>query len=99
MKTHRSHAMEIAAQCWCDKEVAGVEMDARLAKAFAKRIAVLLETTEVVLGLVAWMSGADDFAPGGTAHKGWLRTQRSVRRVTQALVNAQFPKRKKGAGS
>ncbi len=28
----------IAAQCWCDKETSGIEVDARLATAFAKRL-------------------------------------------------------------
>lgn len=31
-------AMDIASRCWCDKETREVEMDTRLAFAFAKRI-------------------------------------------------------------
>lgn len=32
-------AQELAAQCWCDKETSSIEMDDRLAKAFALRLA------------------------------------------------------------
>lgn len=32
-------ALELAAQCWCDAETSGIEMDSRLAKAFAIRLA------------------------------------------------------------
>ena len=31
-------ALGLAAQCWCDDETAGIEMDERLAGAFAKRL-------------------------------------------------------------
>ena len=30
--------LEQAAQCWCDEATKGIEMDTRLAKAFAKRL-------------------------------------------------------------
>jgi hypothetical protein len=33
-----SKGIEIAAQCWCDEETSNIEMDHRLARAFAKRI-------------------------------------------------------------
>lgn len=33
-----NHALELSAQCWCDKETSGIEMDDRLAKAFATRL-------------------------------------------------------------
>lgn len=36
-------AREIAAQCWCDEETSGIEMDARLAEAMARRIAFWME--------------------------------------------------------
>lgn len=39
-----SEARGLAAQCWCDKETSGIEMDARLAEAFAKRLAEKMET-------------------------------------------------------
>ena len=35
-------ALQIAAQCWCDKETQHKEMDVELATAFAKRIDNLL---------------------------------------------------------
>ena len=31
-------AVHLAAQCWCDTETSGIEMDSRLACAFAKRV-------------------------------------------------------------
>jgi hypothetical protein len=34
----------IAATCWCDEETSEIEMDARLAEAFAKRLALWMET-------------------------------------------------------
>lgn len=33
-------ALELSAQCWCDIETSDIPMDDRLAKAFARRIAV-----------------------------------------------------------
>lgn len=33
-----------AAQCWCDSETENTEMDAMLAEAFAKRIALWMQT-------------------------------------------------------
>ena len=38
-----AHARELAAQCWCDDETSDIEMDVRLAEAFAKRCVDLLE--------------------------------------------------------
>lgn len=35
-------AMHIAARCWCDPETEKVEMDSRLALAFAKRIHAMM---------------------------------------------------------
>lgn len=37
-------ATAISAQCWCDEETSSIEMDVRLANAFAKRIAMWMET-------------------------------------------------------
>lgn len=43
-------AIHIAAQCWCDEETQTIEMDTRLATAFAKRLdndyAAIAELTE-----------------------------------------------------
>lgn len=39
-------AIEMAAQCWCDKETSMIEMDSRLATAFAKRYTDLQEKYE-----------------------------------------------------
>ena len=37
-KEPSNQSIEIAAQCWCDKETSMIEMDSRLAMAFAKRL-------------------------------------------------------------
>lgn len=37
-------ARQIAAQCWCDEETSGKEMDAILAESVARRIAAWMET-------------------------------------------------------
>lgn len=36
-------ARQLAAQCWCNDETSGIEMDARLAEAFARRLAAWME--------------------------------------------------------
>lgn len=41
--TWMPEARQIAAQCWCDPETSGIEMDARLAEACARRIASWME--------------------------------------------------------
>ena len=39
-------ALEIAAQCWCDKETEHLILDADLAKAFAKRLLAIGKKVE-----------------------------------------------------
>jgi len=39
-------AIEIAAQCWCDDETSNIEMDARLANAFATRLQALIDVAK-----------------------------------------------------
>jgi len=41
------HARGIAARCWCDDETRGIEMDTRLAEAFAKRLVKLMSVVEM----------------------------------------------------
>ena len=43
-----NHALELSAQCWCDKETSGIEMDDRLAKAFATRLAYKIDNIKKV---------------------------------------------------
>lgn len=38
-------AMEIAAQCWTDEETSMIEMDTRLAMAFARRLDMVMDTS------------------------------------------------------
>lgn len=40
-------ALHIAARCWCDPETEMVEMDSRLALAFAKRVHAMLELIRI----------------------------------------------------
>ena len=61
-------ALEMAAQCWCDKETRFTTMDPVLAKAFAKRLVSLFErieqlerSEELAWGLIA---NAWDLASG-----------------------------------
>ena len=42
MKQYMQEARMAAAQCWCDEETSGKEMDATLAEAVARRIAPIL---------------------------------------------------------
>ena len=39
----------------------------------AERVRELLEERSELIGAIQWMSGSADFAPGGIAHKGWLK--------------------------
>lgn len=41
MEQHMEQARMLAAQCWCDEETSGKEMDATLAEAVARKIARL----------------------------------------------------------
>jgi hypothetical protein len=38
-------ARQFAAQCWCDEETSGIEMDVRLAESMARRIAAWMDTS------------------------------------------------------
>lgn len=42
MEQHMEQARMLAAQCWCDEETSGTEMDATLAEAVARKFAPLL---------------------------------------------------------
>ena len=42
MEQYMQEARMAAAQCWCDEETSGTEMDATLAEAVARRIAPIL---------------------------------------------------------
>ena len=44
MEQHMQEARMVAAQCWCDEETSGMEMDSVLAEAVARRIAAWMET-------------------------------------------------------
>lgn len=44
MEQYMEEARMMAAQCWCDEETSGKEMDATLAEAVARRIAVWMDT-------------------------------------------------------
>ena len=44
MEQYMQEARMAAAQCWCDEETSGTEMDAVLAEAVARRIAAWMDT-------------------------------------------------------
>lgn len=44
MNQYMEEALQEAAQCWCDDETSGKQMDPALAEAFAKRLAVWMES-------------------------------------------------------
>lgn len=54
-------ARQIAAQAWCDPETSGIEMDVRLAEAFAKRIAALRARCEAAEAEVEDLRGRSYF--------------------------------------
>lgn len=56
----------IAAQAWCTPETSDIEMDVRLAEAFADILDKYIEALQ-------WCSGSADFNVGGQARKGWLK--------------------------
>ncbi len=59
LETWMPEARQIVAQCLCDEETKGIEMDTRLAEACAKRIA-------------AWMDSAAQFARNEEYYRGLL---------------------------
>lgn len=60
-------ARGIAAQAWCDERTSHLEMDPELTEVFAEKI-------DQYLDALIWCSGSADFAEGGQAHKGWVKT-------------------------
>ena len=59
----RETAVAIAAQCWCDPETEGVQMDPRLAQAFADRLVKIagdhMDLLEKAWGIIANASDWD----------------------------------------
>lgn len=52
-------ALHIAARCWCDDETRTIEMDTRLATAFAKRLDLLWLSTARERMLFEWMEAPE----------------------------------------
>ena len=52
-------ALQIAARCWCDDETKEIEMDSRLAAAFAKRLDILWLSTARERMLFEWMEAPE----------------------------------------
>ena len=63
-------SLERAAQCWCDEETKGIDMDSRLAVAFAKRLDEPFTITVGQAMEVIRAEMAKDCEPGSYAH-GW----------------------------
>lgn len=47
LKELKQFARGVAARCWCDKETESIEMDVRLAEAFAKRLFKLMQVVKM----------------------------------------------------
>ena len=59
-----SLSKEMAAKAWCTPETEKIEMDVRLAKAFADILEEYIEALQ-------WCGGSADFQKEGIARKGW----------------------------
>lgn len=55
MTTEKS--LEIAAQCWCDKETESIVMNVPLAQAFAKRLDEQQSRIDELQDFARWMTG------------------------------------------
>ena len=44
-------------------------------------IGELREGLRDALGIITWMSGSDDFGPGGKAEEGWVKTRPMLDRL------------------
>lgn len=71
-------ARQLAAQCWCDAETSGIEMDDRLAESFAKRIAEkinsiheLINAGDVIYNLLNPSSASMRTSEIDNALQGW----------------------------
>lgn len=53
-------ARQMAAQCWCDDDTSGIEMDVRLAEAVARRIAAWMDTAAQAQGNADFYRGLVD---------------------------------------
>lgn len=66
-----SAARQKAAQAWCKPETSAIEMDSRLAEAFAE---IIDEYREALV----WCSGSVDFGPDGKAREGYDKIVRPL---------------------
>lgn len=58
-------ACQIAAQCWCDAETAHIEMDVRLAEAFARRLLLIRAEALEEAARIAQSTVCDTHLPTG----------------------------------
>ncbi len=68
-----STAVAIAAECWSDPRTCDVEMDTRLGRVFAEKIAKYIDALQ-------WCSGSTDFQPEGIASVGFEKICRPLMR-------------------
>jgi len=66
------------------------ERDVLKAKLDDTETSRLKEALHLAWGLVQWMSGSADFAPGGKSHGGWIKAQYDVDQIRH-LVKATAP--------
>jgi len=57
MKNASKESLELAAQCWCDKETENTTMDSCLAVAFARRLDDKQELIDELIDFAIWMTG------------------------------------------
>lgn len=56
----------------------------------------LQEALHLAWGLVQWMSGSADFAPGGKSHDGWIKAQYDVDQIRHLVKAAAVKQEVKG---
>ena len=68
--------VEFAGQIWCRPENERRSMDVDFAQSIADAVAPVMQERDRLREALQWASGSGDFAPGGKAHRGWLRIGR-----------------------
>jgi len=48
-------------------------------------VARLQEAMHLAWEIIQWMSGSDDFAPGGKAHDGWVKAQYDIGQIRSLM--------------
>lgn len=78
MNQYMEEALQEAAQCWCDDETSGKQMDAALAMAFAKRLAVWMETAAMMSRNADFLRGLLDQCAAHLGHEAYTADDGTV---------------------